>query len=218
MSATIGNLRDLSDTVHLPNGVTLYVKKNVPAEGIPLPFGHTAITSLGGCRLAIAIGGEHCLMVHIGADSLIDRKRIEGLAYEYEDGASREHESIIFAIAHFFCSKGIALSNVFIQCLFGLESYTHDLEHPTYAPYNKALLKDVLTTWQPRADKEVVTVSGSTMSLNLFQILKAQAAKVGIKHVRDDLLLPLAGRFGNTRHPDEVMRLETNLVTATRIA
>ena len=185
---------------HIPlNGATLCRDPDHDSDGTWLAPGEAFVMSGGGCPAAVAEGGGICLVSHVGRESAIDLKRLEG-------EPTRGHMSVIDAMADRARELGVSPGDMTLSVLFQIP--TNAFGHPLDDPRWQAVLRYV-----SELDDNIADVRGDVMHLDMAALVAAQGRRAGFKIDNTvDYALPHKGAFGHTRHPDPEYRKRGNLV------
>jgi hypothetical protein len=185
-----------------PHKLLLRRDRNVPSEGTWLErAGEAGVMTMAGCLALVAQGGGKLLFAHAGFSSLVDKQLIAG------HGASRLHESVVYAIADAFRARRVPLETVTLGGYFSIppERYVFDMDTGAHAEFNQALYAYGRDRWGG-APFEHAKQSGNRFNMNLPLLVSVQADCAGFGGVEISFTLPESGPFAYTQHPDTSLR------------
>lgn len=207
-SGKIASACELRQVIGLGD-LSLYYDHRVPADGVPLEVGEAFVCGMSGCAATIAIGEGKCTVAHAGRDSLIDRKRYEGMV------AGRTYMSVVDEMAEAVRNWHISLARTAFHALFYLppESFGHPLADSEGARYHRAIREYV-----NEIRGNCAQVKEGHVHLDIGTLAVVQARRAGFGIARTSHALPMDGPFAYTRHRDAEMRKKCNLVIVHRIS
>lgn len=189
-SAAIVDTNDLSDRIELAEEVSLYRRKEIPADGVFLKSGEAFLMSAAGCPVIIATAGTQVIVAHGARDSLIDRGAVIG-------SPSRKHGSIVDAIVEAFENKGTATNEILLCMLLSIptRAFEHRFDHPQYGAYNRTLFDYINRRWHGCT----AHTTSESMFLDLESVFMEQARSLGVRQVWATYSLAHYPAFAHTR-------------------
>ncbi len=193
--------------VHLSAYLTLYNNSRHPCEGTWIEPGEGVVFNTKGCPILVFTGGRHCLVVHAGRDSLIDRQKI------VTGHKSRYHEGVIHAVVERFRRLHISPNELQIQGFYGIDpqSFDHRFDDPVYGQINRM----IADTYNRRGRKVIDTYADGSQKFVFGELIRLQSDELGIPQVNVSYSrrLPVKGHYAaHSTHP------KSNLVMVLRKA
>ncbi len=161
----------LTSEIVLGAGFTLYRNALCPADGTWLSPGQAGIISAAGCPVIVACYENRCVFAHAGRDSLLDRGRISGTN-------TREVESVCESMLEALAAPKALRGRAYFYAFFsiGPSVLTHELAHPAYGEFNRAMHFHLRRLWGEGCSYEREGI----IHLNLMNLIRNQLMRFGV--------------------------------------